>query len=89
MSGNYSGLLNSREMCAFYFILCNRDEEALVAQMVKNLPALQRPRFDPGLGRFPRGEHGNPLQYSCLENPMDRGASSPKESLGSQRVGHK
>ena len=23
----------------------------------------------PGLGRFPRGGHGNPLQYSCLENP--------------------
>ena len=28
----------------------------------------------PGSGRFPRGGHGNPLQYSCLENPMDRGA---------------
>ena len=27
-----------------------------------------------GLGRSPRGGHGNPLQYSCLENPMDRGA---------------
>ena len=27
-----------------------------------------------GLGRFPEGGHGNPLQYSCLENPMDRGA---------------
>ena len=27
----------------------------------------------PGLGRFLRGGHGNPLQYSCLENPMDRG----------------
>jgi len=27
----------------------------------------------PGLGRFPGGRHGNPLQYSCLENPMDRG----------------
>ena len=30
--------------------------------------------FIPGLGRFPGGGHGNPLQYSCLENPMDRGA---------------
>ena len=33
---------------------------------------------DPGLiprsGRFPAGGHGNPLQYPCLENPMDRGA---------------
>ena len=28
----------------------------------------------PGPGRSPEGGHGNPLQYSCLENPMDRGA---------------
>ena len=28
----------------------------------------------PGLGRCPGGGHGNPLQYSCLKNPMDRGA---------------
>ena len=28
----------------------------------------------PGLGRSPGGGHGNPLQYSCLENTMDRGA---------------
>ena len=28
----------------------------------------------PGLGRSPAGGHGNPLQYSCLEKPMDRGA---------------
>ena len=28
----------------------------------------------PGLGRSPGGGHGNPLQYSCLENSMDRGA---------------
>ena len=27
----------------------------------------------PELGRFPRGGHGNPLQYSCLGNPMERG----------------
>ena len=26
----------------------------------------------PGSGRFPGGGHGNPLQYSCLENPMNR-----------------
>ena len=29
----------------------------------------------PGSGRSSGGEYGNPLQYSCLENPMDRGAS--------------
>ena len=28
----------------------------------------------PGVGRSPGGGHGNPLQYSCLQNPMDRGA---------------
>ena len=28
----------------------------------------------PGTGRSPGGVHGNPLQYSCLENPMDRGS---------------
>ena len=28
----------------------------------------------PGLGNSPGGGHGNPLQYSCLENPIDRGA---------------
>ena len=35
-------------------------------------PACQCKR--PGSGRSPGGGHGNPLQYSCLENPMDRGA---------------
>ena len=30
--------------------------------------------LSPGSGRFPGGGHGNPLQYSCLENPIDRGA---------------
>ena len=34
----------------------------------------KRPGSIPGLGRSPGGGHGNPLQYSCLENPMDRGA---------------
>ena len=32
------------------------------------------PASIPGLGRSPGEENGNPLQYSCLENPMDRGA---------------
>ena len=45
--------------------------------MVKNLPANSGDRRDtgsiPGLGRSPGGGNGNPLQYSCLENPMDRG----------------
>ena len=48
------------------------------ALVVKNLFANAGDRRDsgliPGLGRSPGGQHGNPLQYSCLENPMDRGA---------------
>ena len=46
--------------------------------MVKNLPAkagnLRDEGYIPGLGRFPGEGNGNPLQYPCLENPMDRGA---------------
>ena len=34
----------------------------------------ERLRFDPWVGKIPWRRHGNPLQYSCLENPMDRGA---------------
>ena len=46
--------------------------------VIKNLPANPGDKRDAclilELGRFPGGGHGNPLQYSCLENPMDRGA---------------
>ena len=46
--------------------------------MVKNPPASARDIRDagliPGLGRSPGGTHGNSLQYSCVENPMDKGA---------------
>ena len=46
--------------------------------VVKNLPASAGAARDMGsilgLGRSPGGGHGNPLQYSCLQNPMDRGA---------------
>ena len=42
---------------------------------VKKLPAMQETQvLSPGSGRSPGGGHGSPLQYSCLENPMDRGA---------------
>ena len=45
------------------------------------------PGLIPGLGRSPEEGNGNPLQYSCLENPMDRGAWWATVH-GSQRVGH-
>ena len=46
--------------------------------VVKNLPAnagdIRNGGLISGSGRPAGGGHGNPLQYSCLENPMDRGA---------------
>ena len=49
-----------------------------VELVVKNLPANAGDVRDvgsiPGLGRSLEGRHGNPFQYACLENPMDRGA---------------
>ena len=46
-----------------------------LAQLVKNLPANAGDVGSiPGSGRAPGGGNGNPLQYSCLRNPMERGA---------------
>ena len=49
-----------------------------MAPVVKNLPSYAGDVRDmgsiPGSGRSPGRGHGNPLQYSCLENPMNRGA---------------
>ena len=43
--------------------------------MVRNPPANAGDvNSIPGLGKYPGGEHGNLLQYSCLESPMDSGA---------------
>ena len=48
-----------------------------LALMVKNPPAnagdIRDKGLIPVLGRSPEGGHGNPLHYSCLENPMERG----------------
>ena len=48
-----------------------------VVLVVKNFPPnagdIKDSNLVLGWGRFPGGGHGNPLQYSCLENPMDRG----------------
>ena len=62
-----------------------------VALMVKNKPTnagdIRNAGLIPGLRRSPGEGHSNPLQYSCLENPMDRGAGG-LQSMGSQRVRH-
>ena len=59
--------------------------------MIKNPPASAGDVRDagsiPGSGRSPGGGHGNPLQYFCRENPIDRRASWATV-IGSQRVGH-
>ena len=64
-----------------------------MTQRVKNLLTMQAdPDSIPGLGRFPREGNGNPLQYSCLENPMNTGAwqatvlSDRKESDMTERL---
>ena len=62
--------------------------------MVKNLPASTGDVRDvssiPGSGGSPGVGNGTPLQYSCLENPMDRGAwwAAVHGVMGSHRVGH-
>ena len=78
---------------AFGFIFC-------VAQVVKNPPANAEDIRDtgsiPGWGRSPEGGNGNgnPLQYSCLRNPMDRGTLGAtvhgvtKESDTTERLTH-
>ena len=59
--------------------------------VVKNLPTNAGDAGDvsliPGLGRSPGGGNGSPLQYSCLENPMDGGAWRATVR-GVTRVGH-
>ena len=60
-----------------------------MAQTVKNLPAVRETHSIPGLGKPPEEGYGNPLQYSCLEKPMDRGAwRAWVQSMGSQSIGH-
>ena len=59
--------------------------------MVKNLPAnagdIRDAGSTSGSGRSPGVGNDNPLQYSCLENPIDKGAWQATV-IGSQRVGH-
>ena len=62
-------------VCVYRYI---QKETSQLVLVVKNLPANAGDVKDagsiPGLRRSPGGGHGNPFQYSCLENPMDRGA---------------
>ena len=58
--------------CIFQFVcICTASHIAL---MVPMLGDVRDTGSIPGLGRSPGGGHGDTLQYSCLENPMDKGA---------------
>ena len=58
---------------------------SLVAQIVKTLPVMWETCVQSlGVGRSPGGQHGNPLQYSCLENPHRQ-----KSLVGYSPCGHK
>ena len=64
------------------------EKEYMVVQVVKSPPANAGDKRDagliPGSGRSPGGGQGKPLQYSCLENPMDRGACRAEVSRVTQ-----
>ena len=85
--GTRSHVLQLKTLCASTKTWCSQKKKkkknnnnfraSLVAQLVKNLPAMQESSCnagDPGSGRSPGEGNGNPLQYSCLENPIERGA---------------
>ena len=74
------------------YVSLNARRTSQVALVVNNLPANVGDVRDvgsiSGLGRSPGGGHSNPLLYSCLENPTDRGNCWATGSIGWQRVRH-
>ena len=69
-------------------LLCLKYGAFQVVLVVKNLSASAGDVGSiPESGRTPGGGHGNPLQYPCLEDPMDRGAWRARVH-GSQTAGH-
>ena len=66
--------------------LFNKTLLSLIAQLVKNLPALQEMGSIPGLGRSPREGKSYPLQYSGLENCMDCIVPGVSESDTAERL---
>ena len=79
MQASIPGKGNSDPLQYFFFLFPHSlfIRASQVALVVKNPLASAQDLRDacsiPGLGRSPGDGHGNPLQYSCLENPMDRG----------------
>ena len=77
-SGHPSKVYNKLLIVKCFLSVLGYFRASQVVLVVKNLCANAGDGRDvgamPRLGRSPGAEHGNPLQYSCLENPMDRGA---------------
>ena len=82
-SRNESKLNGKRDLSFFFWVHCLQRNHIFywasqVVRVVKNTPAnvgeVRDSGLIPGLGRSPGGGHDNPLQYSCLDNPMDGGA---------------
>ena len=78
----------SKAKIKIYFLGVNTTIQGLPWRLtgVKNLPANTRnASLIPGSGTSPGVGNGNPLQYSCLENSMDRGAWRGASPQGSQK----
>ena len=67
-----NNLMTAASWSAFLSVRCN--ENVVCVMAMKMQETVRDSGLIPGLGRSPGEGHGNPLQYSCLENPMDRGA---------------
>ena len=70
--------ISPRKLNRIYSLCSSSDGKRICLQC-------RRSGFDPWFGKTPGKGNGNPLQYSCLENFMDRGACG-LQSMGSQRV---
>ena len=77
--------VQNREYSQYFIITIKGIWVSLTAQLVKNLPVMQENQV--WSGRSPGEGNGNPLQYSCLKNPMDRGTWQARVQ-GVTRVGH-
>ena len=71
-------------VCVYSYIYMNFPHSSVCKESACNAGD---PGLIPGLGRFPGEGNGNPFQYSCLENPMDRG-DCQVTFYGVARVGH-
>ena len=86
IAGGFFTNLAMRE-AIFVQVVCKSQVALVVKNPSGNAGDIRDTGLIPVQGRFPGGGSSNPLQYSCLGNPMDRGAGR-LQSIGSQRVGH-